>query len=154
MQSSLVCHCGTLKHSGQLAALFPLPLGAIPCKPCSMQASYCAVHASSLHSAVLQVPRVDWTPDKADEIQTQLFKQQEPAVIAGALQRWPLMRWKLDDFRRLGDTIVPMEISWSGADYRDLFRCLMRLDVCAWGRMEYVWVWVYAVLTTLVGMGE
>ena len=65
---------------------------------------------------------MDWTPDKADEIQKELLGKGQPTVLAGALQRWPLMRWTLHDLRKLGNNVVPMELSWHGADYRDLFR--------------------------------
>ena len=68
------------------------------------------------------MPRVAWSTDKAHEIQEQLLEAQEPAVLTGALSRWPLLRWTWKDLRKLGDIVVPMEISWHGSDYRDLFR--------------------------------
>lgn len=73
----------------------------------SLQRSFAS--ESTVHR---QIPRVDWKVEQAEQIQQQLLQKDEPAVLAGALQRWPLSRWKLEHLRKLGDVIVPMELSW------------------------------------------
>ena len=68
------------------------------------------------------MPRVEWSADSAFALQNQLMQEQQPTVLTGALKAWPLLRWTWKDLRKLGDLVVPMELSWHGSDYRDLFR--------------------------------
>ncbi|KAK9798192.1 hypothetical protein WJX73_002063 [Symbiochloris irregularis] len=89
---------------------------------CRQQSTAVPFAAAASTVAHREVPKIAWTQDKAHEIQEQLLEAEEPAVLTGALTRWPLLKWTWKDLRKLGDVVVPMEISWHGSDYRDLFR--------------------------------
>lgn len=68
------------------------------------------------------VQRLAYNADHPTKLQEQLFQHPSPMprVVTGAMDNWQARNWTRSDLMQYGDTIVPVESSHNGGDYRDL----------------------------------
>ena len=68
------------------------------------------------------IQRLAYNADRPTELQEQLLQHPSPAplVVTGAMDNWQARNWTSSDLMQYGDTIVSVERSHNGGDYRDL----------------------------------
>ncbi|DBA90535.1 TPA: Lysine-specific demethylase 8 [Trebouxia sp. C0004] len=68
------------------------------------------------------VQRLAYNASPPTKLQEQLLLHPSPVplVVTGAMNNWQARDWTRSDLMQYGDTIVPVEISHNGGDYRDL----------------------------------
>ena len=71
---------------------------------------------------VSEVQRFPYDAEQPGILQEQLLQQPTPApaVVTGAMEAWKARSWSISNLAQYGHQEVPVEVSHSGGDYRDL----------------------------------